>query len=133
MIARIAFRRARSLYRRGLREPAVHCPGEPELAARNAWARPSIRRPLCEQGTAIACRIDQRAITFLGRRPPERNVSVPRWHYQRATAPMFDWRANGERVPVPPCRQRKARALQELRGRLNDARCHGLTYTEASA
>lgn len=128
MNAREAFRHGRSLYRRGLREPARVVDERLTRSGRNPNGLRHVR-PLCDQGTAVACRVDPRAITYLGRRAPERTTSVPRWHYRRDVAPMFELRAGGERAPVPLSVERKRRALAGLRGRLLDARIHGLTYT----
>lgn len=116
MSARATFRQARSLYRRGLREPVVQCAGEPDLAVLNAWARPYDRRPLCEQGTAMASLLEPRSVQFLGRRAEAPMVSFPRAMFAHENPRMYECGEDGERRDVGhPYRRR---ALRELSNRL---------------
>jgi hypothetical protein len=104
--ARASFLAARSLYRRGLREPAAHSRGNPDIAYRNAWARPSSRRPLCDEAVAQASRLNPRCAEFLGRRDEPRMVSAARL--------MFEY----DNPPMDTGHPYKRQALQKLRSRL---------------
>lgn len=125
MTARATFRQARSLYRRGLREPAVRyegAPQSPNARILNSWARPSYGRPLCDQATALAWQLSPRCILFLGARDEKPMVSGPRAQFERENPCQIDYGPLGNRrdVSYPYRRQ----ALRELSARLFHARIY---------
>lgn len=133
MTAREAFHSARRQYRLGQREPAVRHDGVPELAYRNAWARPSYSRPLCDEARiAVTRRFGDRAATFLPRHQPTKRVSRPRYLWEAEMRPMVYCGPNGDRNEVShPSPMQRFNARRELRMSLRTSR--RLTYVELPA